>query len=85
MNKLIYIFLIILLSYSCSFNKNSKFWTSSKTLEEEKPDVKKVLKKDNILSQEFNKDLKLFHETFTAKSQMPEDIKSFSDKLPNNL
>ena len=59
MNKLIYIFLIILLSHSCSFNKNSKFWTSSKTLEEEKPDVKKVLKKDNILSQEFNKDLKL--------------------------
>ena len=57
MNKLIYIFLIILLSHSCSFNKNSKFWTSSKNLEEEKPDVKKVLKKDKILSQEFNKDL----------------------------
>ena len=47
MNKLIYIFIIILLSHSCSFNKNSKFWTSSKTLEEEKSDVKKVLKKDN--------------------------------------
>ena len=60
MNKLIYIFLIILLSNSCSFNKNSKFWTSSKTLEEEKSDVKKVLKKDDILSQEFNKDLKIY-------------------------
>ena len=66
MNKLIYIFLIILLSHSCSFNKNSKFWTSSKTLEEEKPDVKKVLKKDNILSLEFNKNfqkLKIFINT----------------------
>ena len=36
-------------------------------------------KRSPKMEQEFNKDLKLFHETFTAKSQMPEDIKSFSD------
>ena len=77
MNKLIYIFLIILLSHSCSFNKNSKFWTSSKNLEEEKPDVKKVLKKDKILSQEFNKDLKI-----NIKSKINTDIsiKNIEDK-----
>ena len=78
MNKLIYIFLIILLSHSCSFNKNSKFWTSSKTLEEEKPDVKKVLKKDNILSQEFNKDLKI-----NIKSKINKI--TFENNLLNNI
>jgi len=76
-NKLIYIFLIILLSNSCSFNKNSKFWTSAKTLEEEKENVKKILKKDNILSQEFNKDLKI-----NIKSKINKI--SFKNNLLNN-
>ena len=77
MNKLIYLFLIITLFNSCSFNKNSKFWTSSKILEEEKLDIKKVLRDDAILSQEFNKNLKI-----NIKSKIKKI--SFENSLLNN-
>ena len=77
MNKLIYLFLIITLLNSCSFNKNSKFWTSSKILEEEKLDIKKVLRDDTILSQEFNKGLKI-----NIKSKINKI--SFENSLLNN-
>ena len=59
MNKSIFLSLILILFSSCSFNKNSKFWTSSKVLEEEKLNIKKVLSKDPILRQELNRNLKI--------------------------
>ena len=36
MNKILYFFLILLFVYSCSFNKNSKFWTKTETIVNEK-------------------------------------------------
>ena len=77
MNKLIYLFLLIIILNSCSFNKNSKFWTSSKILDEEKKDIKKVLRDDTILSQEFNKGLKI-----NVKSKINKI--SFENSLLNN-
>ena len=77
MNKLIYLFLIITLLNSCSFNKNSKFWTSSIILDEEKLDIKKVLRDGTVLSQEFNKNLKI-----NIKSKINKI--SFENNLLNN-
>ena len=59
MNKSIFLSLILIFFSSCSFNKNSKFWTSSKVLEEEKLNIKKVLSKDLVLKQELNRNLKI--------------------------
>ena len=38
MNKVKYFFIIIILVYGCSFNKNSKFWTNSEPTVSEKID-----------------------------------------------
>ena len=63
MNKLIYLLIIIILS-SCSLNKNSKFWTTSKKINRElTPDnqttKEDMLKEEKVLNEEFNKNLKI--------------------------
>ena len=55
MNKIIICFVFIFLITSCSFNKNSKFWTVTKTIKEEnKLNYKKILIKKEALEQELN-------------------------------
>ena len=63
MNKLIYLLIIIILS-GCSLNKNSKFWTKSEKISNETKLEGKILneelyKKENVLSKEFNQNLKI--------------------------
>ena len=51
MNKIFYLLLTILLITNCSFNKNSKFWTSQSDLEEERTDnFKKILVEDQAVN-----------------------------------
>ena len=60
MNKLnVFIIILILLS-SCSFNKNSAFWTSSEDISQEKnSNFKKIFSKEEALKKEFNSNLKI--------------------------
>ena len=63
MNKLTYFFIVIILS-GCSLNKNSKFWTKSEKISNETKLEGKILneelyKKENVLSKEFNQNLKI--------------------------
>ena len=51
MNKTIYLFLFFLLLANCSLNKNSKFWTSSEKINEEKIEkFKEIFSKEKALS-----------------------------------
>ncbi len=59
MNKFFIFFLIGVIFSSCSFNKNSKFWTATKKIDLEKSNFKKVLEDDKILEKTFNSDLKI--------------------------
>jgi outer membrane protein assembly factor BamB len=57
-NKIIIFFVLITLIAGCSFNKNSKFWTSSQNIQEENnQDYKEIFSEEKSLSQELNKDL----------------------------
>jgi len=57
-NKIIIFFILISLIAGCSFNKNSKFWTSSQNIQEENnQDYKEIFSEEESLSQELNKDL----------------------------
>ena len=65
MNKILYFFIILLLTYGCSFNKNSKFWTNSEPIISEKVDnYKEVFPTEEALKKEFNSNLKI---KFTSK------------------
>ena len=60
MNKLFYLVIFLFLISACSFNKNSKFWTSSKDILKEKEiNIKKVLIEVSVLEKEFNSSLKI--------------------------
>jgi len=53
-NNFIKIILIFIFITSCSFQKNSKFWTKQKIIKEKKEDIVKILKKEVNLISEFN-------------------------------
>ena len=57
MNNLILFFSFIILVSGCSFNKNSKFWTASEKISEDK--FKDILVKDETWGQELNSSLML--------------------------
>ena len=59
MNK-ISIFVFIILINGCSFNKNSKFWTASQNISEEKElEYKEIFTKEEALEKEFNVNISL--------------------------
>ncbi len=58
MNKIILFFIFTIFISGCSFNKNSKFWTKSQNiLEEKNTKYKQIFSEKKILSQEFNTNL----------------------------
>ena len=55
MNKVLYSFLILILISGCSFNSNSKFWSNSKTTNNEIiTGYKELFPKEEALKKEFN-------------------------------
>ena len=77
MNSFFKIILIFFLITSCSFNKNSKFWSKSKIIAEKKINVKQIFTKEKILNLEFNPKLKI--SLFTKPIN-----RSFSNNYDNN-
>ena len=60
MSKIICFLIIIFVTTSCSFNKNSKFWTNSQNiLEENKSNFKDVYVEEEALENELNPNLKI--------------------------
>ena len=60
MNKIFYFVTLILFIGGCSLHKNSKFWTKTKNIpEEKKPNYEKIFLEEKVLSKEFNPNLKL--------------------------
>tara|TARA_Y100000591_G_C21822191_1_gene694316 strand:+ start:427 stop:1740 length:1314 start_codon:yes stop_codon:yes gene_type:complete len=62
-NKFIYFLIFIVLS-ACSFNKNSKFWSSSQKIEQEvlqksETKLEEIFKDEEVFVEEFNKNLKI--------------------------
>ena len=53
MIKIFNLFLIIIFCFSCSLNKNSKFWTKEKIKEIEEKKFKKIFDNPKALSQEY--------------------------------
>ena len=60
MNKIFVFVIILFFSFGCSFNQNSKFWTSyKKIVQEDKKNYKKIFVEEKALNKEFNSNLKL--------------------------
>lgn len=77
MNKILKFFLIFIIISSCSFNKNSKFWSNEKIKEEVQQKSKKIFKKKKPLNLEFNPNLKI-------KISSKAVNKNFLNNLDNN-
>ena len=60
MNKISFFLIFLILLSSCSFNKNSKFWTSSQNIiKENNPNYKELFVEEEALSKELNSNLKI--------------------------
>ncbi len=60
MNKILFFFIISLITYSCSFNKNSKFWSNSESIVSEKiGNYKEIFPTEEALQKEFNSNLQI--------------------------
>ncbi len=58
MIRIIYLFLFLIFFTGCSFNKNSKFWTSSKEIKIEK-NFREILKKNVNINEELNPNFRI--------------------------
>jgi len=56
--RIIYLFLFLIFLTGCSFNKNSKFWTSSKEIKIEK-NFREILKKNENINEELNPNFRI--------------------------
>ena len=55
MNRILIFLIYVIFSTGCSFNENSKFWTTSQNIPEEKnPNYKKILVEEQALEKELN-------------------------------
>ena len=77
MSKILNFFLIIIFCFSCSFNKNSKFWTTETIKEIEKKKFEQIFSDPKSLSQELNTNIDLNFSTSLKKPNL-------SQKLTNN-
>ena len=59
MNKIFQLLIIIIFFSGCSFNKNSKFWTSETIKEIEEQKFEKIFDDPKALSQELNTNINL--------------------------
>ena len=79
MSKLSYLFIISILISSCSLNKNSKFWSKSEIVKNEKKyNYEEVFPTEESLKSEFNSSLKI---KFTSK---PVNSTLINNYLNNN-
>ena len=77
MNKIFNLLLITIFLSGCSFNKNSKFWTSDTLEEIEEKKFQKIFTDEKTLTQEFNTNINLnLGSNFTKAS--------LANKLANN-
>ena len=59
MNKIFKLLLVFIFITSCSLNKYSKFWNKEKLIIEVDSNKQKILKKEEVISLEFNQNLKI--------------------------
>ena len=70
-------FVILIFIYSCSLNKNSKFWTSSENINEDKIKItEKILVKEKAINNELNPNIKIIFEEKKPKKNI--DIKNYN-------
>ncbi len=60
MNKILYLFIILIFIPECSFNKNSNFWTKTKIeVSKENLNYEEIFPEEKALKKEFNSNLKV--------------------------
>ena len=74
MNKILNLFLIAILFASCSFNKNSKFWTSEAITSVEEKKFEKIFSDEKALSKELNTNISLNFSSNLKKAKLSKEL-----------
>ena len=76
MIRIIYLFLFLIFFTGCSFNKNSKFWTSSKEIKIEK-NFREILKKNENINEELNPNFRIKLDKLSSFSYSNKQLNNF--------
>ncbi len=74
MNKILNLFLIAILFSNCSFNKNSKFWTSEAITKVEEKKFEKIFSDEQALSKELNTNINLNFSSNLKKAKLSKEL-----------
>ena len=74
MNKILNLFLIAILFSNCSFNKNSKFWTSEAITKVEEKKFEKIFSDEQALSKELNTNINLNFSSNLKKTKLSKEL-----------
>ncbi len=74
MNKILNLFLVAILFSSCSFNKNSKFWTSEAITKVEEKKFEKIFSDEKTLSKELNTNISLNFSSNLKKAKLSKEL-----------
>ena len=74
MNKILNLFLIAILLSSCSFNKNSKFWTSETITKVEEKKFEKIFSDEKALNKELNTNINLNFSSNLKKAKLSKEL-----------
>ena len=74
MNKILNLFLVAILFSSCSFNKNSKFWTSEAITSVEEKKFEKIFSDEKALSKELNTNISLNFSSNLKKAKLSKEL-----------
>ena len=82
MTRVLFFFIILFFIFSCSLNKNSKFWTSSENINiENNQNTKKILLKEEAIDNELNPNIKIiFKEKKPKNNQVIRNYNYFGRK-----
>ena len=82
MIKILYLFLISIIFSSCSLNKNSKFWTKSKIVEEDiNSNIKELFVENKAINKELNTNITVRFQTKPIKNSFKKNYNNNNGRI----
>ena len=89
MIRILFLFILFIFIFGCSFNKNSKFWTSSKNIDLDNNEfTEKIIVKESAISKELNPNIRIIFKSnfsLTGKFLLKKIIFSLAFVISSNF
>ena len=82
MIRIFFLFILFIFIFGCSFNKNSKFWTSSKNIDLDNNEfTEKVIEKEFAINKELNPNIRVILKSIYLNKTLSTRIIIFMEEI----